>query len=141
MEEIISAVGDGLTWLAAGGLGYAIALTAVQFSGSLYSERIRTFGQLQDIVEEEAEKLELTIPIQPYLINNHNLGHMEGYEDRVQLNVGGWFANRATVRHELYHLYKNHQHQQLENPVLDFLDYFFRKEFVCTLYGALGIKL
>ena len=139
MEEIISAVGDGLTWLAAGGLTYITALTSLQLYGDMVSERIHSFGQLQEIVEEEAKKLELTVPIQAYLTPFSGAEISTLRDGTIQLNLGRSDATRANVKHELYHLHKGHEHRG--NPVLDFLDYFFRKEFVCTLYGAFGIKL
>src|SRR3989344_5011776 len=103
------------------------AYTALLFGAQafeLVSEKITSQEQLDDVVEEESNKL--------------------GMDSR--LVVGRFYAVSGKdydrirgVRHELYHL---HKHMPLrKNPIAKFLRGFFYEEPTATLYATTGIRL
>ena len=145
---------------------YFIGGTAAYF-GSLilwdvlpntFSKRIRSQEELEKIVDEEAKKLDLDtsnliIQLQEKDVADANLFGYNREEDKILsyeekegvekvhlLRLGGQYATRHQVRHELYHVSKHLQKPKAKN-FISRLGYLFFREPSAILYSLIGVKL
>jgi len=135
------------------------AYTALLFGAQafeLVSEKITSQEQLDDVVEEESNKLGMDSRLvvgRFYAVSGKDYDRIRGarcFQDNFEFEghtlpmkvveiKEGWGARRGAVRHELYHL---HKHMPLrKNPIAKFLRGFFYEEPTATLYATTGIRL
>lgn len=114
------------------------------------SQEIASQSQLEELAKTEIKKLGLeTKQIRVVLSDkerNLAFGTILGLTERkhnernykITLYKNG--HNTATLKHELYHIYKGHLNEECSKVNL-FLNCFFNhKEFPCDIYAATGLK-
>lgn len=154
------------TYAGAGIGGYFGILTTLGLVANFCSERISDEEHFNEVVEEEARKLDLdTSFLDAVWIGEddpRNRGHVAccknyGYDrkqDKIvsareadgkdiieikRLEISeGYTANRGAVRHELYHL--KHHFPLAENKWLRKTQWFY-KELAAEVYSVTGIKI
>ncbi len=139
LNGILEYVTEGMKWLAVGG---ATGYIGIMLSGtfvSLFSKRIRDQQELDTVVEEESSKLEL----------DGVKGVLRDYSECVSyvdsdgisvIEVGGFYANRGGVRHELYHHFKGDCKRSVNNWPIE-AKYLLMIEPRACLYQSTKIKL
>ena len=142
-NELFEYVVEGMKWLAVGGGTYIITLAGLNGIPRLFSERIHNQEDLDRITTEEAEKLGMTRDITPKF--------HEDWEERVtklddgtyEVHLGGFGARRTSVRHELYHIHKEHHEHpwRNSNSLIRTLNYLLREEPQAIAYEVFGLKL
>ena len=124
---------------------YFFILSSLSLIPIPFSERIRSKDDLDKIMGEEIKRLDLQDEnIAPVF----NLGFLNSVavlmpDGTYQIRISKRLANRNFVRHELYHIYKKHNYDNLRiNPwLLKKIDYWFRQEPQARVYALLDIKL
>ena len=119
-----------------------------------YPEKINSQEDLDRIVKEEARKLGIKKQFKAIYENDaittsDIFGVYGGVAQRIsdgtyEIRIGGYGRNRATVRHELYHIYRGHCDdciKKSKNPLLNHIDRNFRREIQACVYQAFGLKL
>ncbi len=145
------------------GAVYCTSVIGIQIISEIFSQKINTEKQLEEIVKEEAEK----IGLDPRSIVSNFVPRGEaykydlrgarstakGYDSQkdeivpVELVDGqgiikihvldileGWGANRGAVKHELYHL--KHHFPRAKNPTIKFLKWLY-EEPAASIYSIL----
>ena len=142
-DDVLGIIGEGVKWLAVGGGAYLGALTTSCLIGHLYSDKIKNPEQLEKILRDEIKKLEIDGDVIGYYLWDDYAGHVEfsSNDGPHKISAGGLAANRNTIRHELYHIKKQHWKNRPKNFLLNKLDYFFRREPQAIAYELFGLKL
>ena len=140
--EVMGYALHGAIWCAVGGISYISALVGLQTLPRYLTERIETQDDLERMVFEESQELKLDVPIVPVLKNYH-IEEVLVDDDGFDLKLGGFGAYRSVVRHELYHIYKqHHEHPWRQGNNFQFtLNYLFREEPQAVAYQVFGIRL
>ncbi len=132
---------DGIKLVAAVGGSCALGLTALQICSSKISDQ----KELEKLIAEESGKLGLKSEVKAFLHDGCKAGAVIHFNDSIpaEIHVGGMFARKGVVRHELYHIYKNHHKHLLtyKSKLARLLNYYLKAEFSAQVYGAFGIKL
>jgi len=147
-DEIGNYIGETLKWSTLAGIGYILSLMALAYpSYSPFQKSINSLKELESVVTEEANKLKLD-PKKIRIIEERDACWInsckEGYE--LSIEVGSRACTRKTVRHELYHAYrdaaslKKFEGASLLRSTLNF-QYLFVAEPRAILYGTFGIKI
>jgi len=141
INEIYDCVTSGMNWLTIyGGCTYA-GIMLSNFPSLKFSKKIRTQQELDFVVEEESHKLGLK-NIRGILANKgkcHGLAYI-GEDGTPTIEVGGLYASKSGVRHELYHHYKDHCNPMKENWFPE-AKYWFVEEPLACLYQTFRIKI
>jgi hypothetical protein len=143
-SNYISECATGVAGLLAMGVGECIAASIILeiflHTKLAFSRKINTQEELTSVVEEESKRLGIDAPIKSTL---H--GELEGVcrknYDGYELHVGGWFARRSVVKHELYHICKGDCDTGYINKWAGRISFNFVEEPRADLYGIFGIKL
>ena len=145
-NEIFEYAFEGMTWTLSGGLswlGYYVALGSLNHMSILFTEKIGSQAELEEAVKEESKKLEIYRSIKAVFHDK-----LEGYcgknEDGIyEIHVGGHLARMGTVRHELYHIFKEHpdQRSRTKSKLVGELNFVFRQEPQALAYTLLGLRL
>lgn len=138
-HEILGYAAHGVKWLLVGGgsfIAYAGSLAALQASSSFLSQKIKNQEELDSVVAEESEKLGLKDV--KGIFCNDGIAIAEPFKNRIYL--GGFEARRCSVRHELYHIFRDCQPLP-KNKTLKILDYLFIREPRATAYEIFRIRL
>ena len=111
---------------------------------NVVSPKITSQTQLEQLVERERKKIDPK--------NNYNISANLLSEDRAtsrkldngdyQIEIGGFFANETTLRHELYHILDNHfqDAEELKSSFRVGLKYLFCYEPQARIYQVTGLK-
>mgnify|MGYP006415659381 FL=1 len=113
----------------------------------LLSKKITSLDQLVKIKNQECKKIGID---QEYVKIFYNPFQTVGFcgdlicnetnkPVKKYIELGGLFATRAGVRHELYHILKNHKAKSNLKEYL--LEYYFIHEPQADLYQMFGIKI
>jgi len=148
-NEFLYYVNLGIIGIAAGGAGYFGALLghSCVLQSSLFHKRIESPEELEEIVEEEARKLGLDPSLIDARFNEEKvMGSRKNGERYEMYLIKDFMATRPTVRHELYHIYRDCQRWEgcdISNPKhFNFLlHYLFIAEPRAKLYATTGIRL
>jgi hypothetical protein len=136
-NEIFEYINESIKWLVIAGGSYLGALFCTQliFQTTLFRRKIHSQTELEEIVGIEAKKLGLdTTSINArFDVEGYVKKDGKKHELCIRLGVSG---TDATVRHELYHIFKKDTDYDLT-----ILRYFLLAEPRATLYGCFGIKL
>jgi len=145
-EDIFNIIGEGAKWLGIGGGSYMGALMGTSLIGLFYRDRITNTEQLEKILQEEKEKLGINEEVRGHLSEDFE-GHVHYAQNDFLggtphiISIGGILARRNVVKHELYHIKKQHWNNRPKNSLLNMLDYLFRREPQAIAYGTFGLKL
>jgi regulator of replication initiation timing len=132
--ELIEKIWKGI-WRV--GLTFYLLRLGLGGASILLSEKIKDEKQLENILIEESSKLNLNNKKISARFGKASLGTgsstklPDGHYKIILDDLG---RNRATLKHELYHIYKNQFNH-------NFFEYFFIDEVQATLYESLNIKL
>ena len=144
-NDILETIGEGAKWLAIGGGSYIGALMVFPLITDLFSDKIKTQEQLEKILKEEKIKLRINEEVRGHLSDRLD-GHVHYAKNDLMwgtphiICVGGSRATRACVKHELYHIKKQHWNKP-QNYLLNGLDSWFRREPQAVAYEIFGLKL
>ena len=128
---------DGGTLILQGGGLYFGTLILLNGGSKLFSEKITEQEQLDDIIQEEADRLGMTKPVKGKLWYDESIAEASATNgDNYRIDLGGMHACRASVRHELYHLYKGDCDKQATE-----IQYFFLHEPRAILYEVFRLRL
>lgn len=146
MSEILEQMSGNLPQLVAlGTLGavsaYTLGLAGVSMLGNVFSEKITSQEHLDRLVREESKSLGMEVPEAVFCEDESKASCQKSEDNRCRVNIGGAFATRSTVRHEVYHVHKDHPKKPTEERVTDILKYLFVQEPQAIAYSVLGIKL
>lgn len=143
-SDIISLVTTGTTWFTVAGVVYVCSVISLQISceivNSCFSQRIQTVPELQDVVEKEAKKLGITKTLTATLCYGSSMSK-KMLDGTYRVCVQGDDATHATVRHEVYHIYRGDCEWEGPETVQRDLWYFLVREPRAVLYETLRIKL
>jgi len=143
-NEIFNYMKTGATWLAGGGLVYFTSIVGLGVA-SMCSERIKSNEQLERVIKEESEKLNLKNVIGIFNKNNPEISAREYTKNICGIRIGGNYATRCDVKHELYHIYKHRPFQEKTNKkkeqILNWMKYWFLEEPQAMVYEVFEIKL
>ena len=137
-KDLLNYVSDGMFMLVEFGAVYIGATGLISGLNTIFSEKIKSQEDLERIVSEEKAKLGIDKPIKSTFFKNKfrlpraRKGENDGYE----IEIGGFFSDRSTVRHELYHLFRH-----VENGRKGKLYYHLVEEPQAVAYEAFGLKL
>ena len=128
------------------------AYLAMMFGGSgilgLFSERINSEEDLKRVSSEEYENLGLNQQISYEFHEYHRFGHVDHVkkleDGTYKVHIEGG-STRGIVRHELYHVYKDHCGDSIrindKSELLNVLDSLFRREPQAIAYEHFGWKI
>mgnify|MGYP003972140593 CR=1 FL=1 len=143
VNDITFADSCGFT-IGVGMISYISTLFSLSFP-SYFTQKIRSQNELENVVNEEALLLgldpkKIKCNYNEFTLFNFNNGcenFVQQKKNHYQLQVSKSFldSNRATVRHELYHIKKG----DLKNNSM--LKYYFINEPRAILYGSFKIQL
>lgn len=136
--EILDYALSTLKWTGIGvGAYLALPILAQATIGStLFQKRIKSHKELEQILSEEAPKLGLN-PDNIETVYGAECSSAARIDDGFVLAVStGFGATRSTVRHELYHIYRDLRKGSHHNRIR----YLFIEEPRATLYEFTGIK-
>jgi hypothetical protein len=92
------------------GILASLSIKVVGNIHGLFSPKVHTQEQLEDIVAQERERLDMDKNI---FIESRLVPYTEGkariIDNHYVIEVGGYSATEAVVRHELYHVFDGHQ--------------------------------
>ncbi len=114
---------------------YLALLFGVNTLASNISDKISSQSELEVILGQEKRKLGNTQNIKAVLSDTPISFSGITKEGELKIVVGGEFACRPAVRHELYHIHDGH----IGNDSI--LIYYFWTEPQATLYSLTGIQL
>ena len=123
---------------------YTIGIIFSDTIGTMFSERIKSQGDLERIAAEEAEKLGMS---KSFKVNFHNSQLKEGHASKLddgtyEINIGHFGSRRSIVRHELYHIHRGHSDDwKKRTNLINILYYYFRWEPQAVVYEVFRIKL
>jgi len=140
-NEIFKYVAEGAGCLAAGGLTYLTALVGSSAVSDVFSKKITSQEDLDGIVSEEVEKLGMDKPVRANFHGFDRADAKKTAKGSYVVNVGGSFATRGGVRHELYHIHKGHVEDNGKSDLVDKIDYYFRQEPQAIAYEVFRIKI
>jgi len=138
-NRILESVAEGIQWLGTGGGIYLCSLMTLTACNNLFSKKIKSQGELDEIVAEEAEKLGLkNVNAQLYQETIGCVNYAKGNFPH-KIHLGGFYATRSMVRHELYHAFR-HSDNIPSNLYLYIFDYAFRREPQAIIYEVFKLK-
>jgi hypothetical protein len=143
VSETFGYVLEGMKWLGVGGGAYIATLVGLTSLSRIFSERINSQEDLERFAGEEAKKLRMTERFKARFHNSweENARILEG--GTYEINLGGFGARRSMVRHELYHIHKNHllYNKRQTNGLLKKLNYLFRQEPQAIAYEVFRLRI
>lgn len=114
---------------------FIISIVVMGLEGHLFSEKITNQRQLEKVLREEMSKLKMNENISAKFGKAlGEVAHVRKISENNYEIVLDYGKDRYAVKHELYHVYKNHFSQKM------FVKQFFYCEPRAVIYGALGIK-
>ncbi len=145
LKRTLNSVGKTIqTALYANGLYFA-TLIGTEFICNRCSEEIKTQTQMEQIAETERRKID---PKNSSMIEYELLKEDEGCsiklsENHYKIKMGGSFANKTVLEHELYHILDGHfeESEGIKSAFLLVLQYHYWQEPQAAIYQAFGIKL
>jgi len=126
--------------LLAGAIAYP-TLFATDLITNFTSQKIKSQEELEQIVHEEALKLDMDPSIIKCEFKDNNAGS-SAYGGDLKYHhifVGGLLANRKIVKHELYHIYDKHCDHNTKTK--EELNYWFIEEPKAIIYSLTELKL
>lgn len=141
--ETIEYIKTGLEYLAVSEGIRISTLIGVGYFQAFFLRKINNQGELDAIVQEEAEKLEISSPIKAVLHSSNAGKSIKKDDDSYEVHVGGFLARRCIVKHELYHIFKNHHDSRFQNLpfLLRSINYSYIQEPQAVAYQVFGWKL
>ena len=111
---------------------------------SIFSPKIDTQKNLEEKIEFERKKID---PNNKYKISGELVMHSEGrsrkfIDGTYKIELGGFFADETTLRHELYHILDHHfEDIENKNVIRHYLEYLFLHEPQAIIYELTELKL
>lgn len=139
VNEIAGYAIEGAKWAAAAGV---ITYTAVMLSNPasmVLSQKIKSQQELESVVKEEESKLGLNTVKCSFLGEPVATSYIDE-ANNLKIELGGAFATKSNVRHELYHHYKGDT-LETEHNLKNNLKYWMVYEPRACLYQSTRIKL
>lgn len=142
-NEIFEYVTEEMKWLAVGGGTYITTLAGLNGIPRLFSEKIHSQEDLDRITAEEAEKLGMTRGVTSKFHEEWEECARKLDDGTYEIHLGGFGARRTQVRHELYHIHREHlEHKAMSsNGLIKALNYWLRQEPQAIAYEVFGLKL
>jgi len=142
-NEIFEYVTEGMKWLLIGGGTYITTLVGLNGIPRLFSEKIHSQEDLDRIIAEETEKLGMTITVISKFHEDWEARATKLDNGTYEVHLGGFSARRSSVRHELYHIHKEHHEHPWRNSngLIRTLNYLLREEPQAIAYEVFRLKL
>ena len=122
---------------------YVLGIGVIEEYPLSHSKKVETQEQLEQMVNEEKVKLGCELEIKPALWAYTIAGSFPSSTNSTYgLVVGGDYAVKAVVKHEVYHICDGHFDRPFgTDTLLDKVYYYFWLEPQAALYGAFGLRL